>query len=103
MRRALMVGGSLWTLLHVYVGLRLIGPVGLGWPETLGAWLGLVTLAFAPVGALAAMRAAWTPWGRLVQWIGFTALGLSSLLIVLVAAADVVRVRAWGPSAATVS
>jgi predicted MPP superfamily phosphohydrolase len=103
MRRALVVIGSLWTLLHVYVGIRLVGPAGLGRGAILAAWLALAALAFAPLAALAAMRAARTTWGRLVHWVGFTALGLSSLLIVLVAAADVVRVRAWGISAATVS
>jgi uncharacterized protein len=100
MRWALVITGSVWTFLHVYVGLRLLG--GLSGSGALAAWLVLATLAFAPYAALATMRVQ-RAWSWAVQWIGFTAVGLSSLLIVLVAITDLFRVRSWGVGTGTVS
>ena len=52
---------------------------------------------------LFAMRAERLPLPAAVHWIGFTGIGLSSLLIVLVLAADLLVVRSWGLDARTVS
>jgi hypothetical protein len=66
-------------------------------------WLALLSLALAPFGALWASRAERFPLLTALGWIGFTALGLSSLLIVLALAADLLWVRAWGVDARVVS
>lgn len=98
-----MVIGGVWVLLHAYVGLRLLGETGMG-PAADGIlWLLLAALAAAPFAAFATMRAGRGPWAGAVQWVGFTALGLSSLLIVLVAATDLLRVRTWGVGGANLS
>ena len=88
MRRRLLVPGGVWVLLHVYIGVRLLGSTALDAGGLALAWAGLLLLALAPFVAFFARRS--------VQWAGFTALGLSSILLALVVAADVLRVRAWG-------
>jgi uncharacterized protein len=83
-------------LLHLYVGVRLLGHAELVALPLALAWGVLTLLALAPFGALLAMRARALPLASVVHWIGFTAFGLSSLLIVLVLAADLLVVRMWG-------
>jgi uncharacterized protein len=100
--RVFMIGGA-WILLHVYAGVRLLGHAELAAGPLALAWGVLALLALAPFGVLFAMRAERLPLPAAVHWIGFTGIGLSSLLIVLVLAADLLVVRSWGLDARTVS
>src|SRR5438093_13646789 len=90
---AILVVAGLWTLLHVYVGQRLLGqtPLAPGW-RLLG-WSGILLLILAPFVALVAGRTERLPARRGLE--GFTAMGLSSLLIVFALAGDALHVRAW--------
>jgi len=97
-----MIGGA-WILLHVYAGVRLLGHAELAAGPLALAWGVLALLALAPFGVLFAMRAERLPLPAAVHWIAFTGIGLSSLLIVLVLAADLLVVRSWGLDARTVS
>src|SRR5712691_6999345 len=92
---AIVVVAAVWTLLHLYVGQRLLAPppLGLGW-RLLG-WLGILLLVLAPFVALVAGRTERLPAKRGLEVAGFTAMGLSSLLIVFALAGDVLHVRAW--------
>ncbi len=94
-RAGIVVAAGLWTVLHVYVGLRLLAPapLGLGW-RLLG-WAGILILVSAPFVALGAARSERLPAKRGLEVAGFTAMGLSSLLIVFALAGDVLHVRAW--------
>src|SRR2546429_4633546 len=91
----ILVVASLWTLLHVYVGQRLLAPTSLapGWP--LLGWVGILLLIVAPFVALFAGRTERLPANRGLEVAGFTAMGLSSLLIVFALAGDALHVRAW--------
>ena len=100
--RVFMIGGA-WMLLHVYAGVRLLGHAELEAAPLALAWGVLALLALAPFGMLSAMRARALPLATAVHWIGFTAIGLSTLLIVLVLAADLLAIRSWGLEARTVS
>lgn len=86
---------SSWMLLNVYVGERLLAPgtLPIGWRVT--GWAGILLLALGPVAALWAGRAERLPAKRVVEVAGFTAMGLSSLLIVFALAGDVLHARAW--------
>src|SRR5256884_9385029 len=92
---AILVVAGLWTLLHVYVGQRLLGqtPLAPGW-RLLG-WSGILLLVLAPFVALVAGRTERLPARRGLEVVGFTAMGLSSLLIVFALAGDALHVRAW--------
>jgi len=92
----LAVIAALWTLLHVYVGVHLLGAphasrfAGLGWAAVLAvAWLPF--LAFLAGRSRMAGR-------RLVEWAGYVAMGLSSLLIVFFAVADLFHIHDAGPA-----
>src|SRR3989449_805285 len=87
-RRILIVIG-LWTLLHVYVGQRLLAHAPLGPVERFLGWAAILLLALAPFGAFFAGRTERVPAKPALEWAGFTAMGLSSLLIVFVLAGDV--------------
>ena len=91
----IVVVAAVWTLLHLYVGQRLLAPppLPLGW-RLLG-WLGILLLVLAPFVALVAGRTERLPAKRGLEVAGFTAMGLSSLLIVFVLAGDALHVRAW--------
>ncbi|HKW40009.1 MAG TPA: metallophosphoesterase [Gemmatimonadales bacterium] len=92
---------SLWMLFHVYVGLRLFGHGTIPAPWSVLAWAGLMLLALGPVVALWAARsgrgrpAGELPVKRMLEVAGFTAMGLSSLLIVFALAGDALRLRSW--------
>src|SRR2546425_10751508 len=92
---AILVVAGLWTLLHVYVGQRLLAqaPLAPGW--RLVGWVGVLLLVLAPFVALVAGRTERLPAKRALEVAGFTAMGLSSLLIVFALAGDVLHVRAW--------
>src|SRR5437667_10231420 len=93
--RAILVIAGLWTLLHVYVGQRLLAQTSLapGW-RALG-WIGILLLVLAPFVALGAGRTERLPAKRGLERAGFTAMGLSSLLNVVALAGDALHVRAW--------
>src|SRR3989441_11348124 len=95
MARRIFIVIGLWTLLHVYVGQRLLGHAPLGPVERLLGWAAILLLALAPFGAFFAGRAERVPAKPAFEWAGFTAMGLSSLLIVFVLAGDVLHVQAW--------
>jgi predicted MPP superfamily phosphohydrolase len=89
---------SVWMLIHLFVGLTLApapavlpaGPVRALW------WLGIVVLAVLPIAAMVAGRRG-RP-GRIktvLEWTGFTSMGLSTMLLVLAVAANALHVRAW--------
>lgn len=87
---AIGIALTIWTLLHVFVAQQLE-------VHALGG-LGIVLLALGPVSALWAGRAkalAGSPAKPLLEVAGFTALGLSSLLIVFALAGDVLHLRTW--------
>ena len=91
----ILVVAALWTLLNVYVGQRLLVHVSLaaGW-QVLG-WVAVLLLVLGPFVALFAGRTDRPPAKRGLEVAGFTAMGLSSLLIVFALAGDALRVRAW--------
>ncbi|HEX9282887.1 MAG TPA: metallophosphoesterase [Gemmatimonadales bacterium] len=93
-KRILIIGG-VWTLFHLYVGQRLLdqAPLALGW-RLLG-WAGILLLVLAPFVAFFAMRTQGLPGRRVLEAVGFMLVGLSSLLIVFVLAADLLHLRAW--------
>jgi predicted MPP superfamily phosphohydrolase len=93
-RRLLGIGG-VWALLHVYVGVRLLGGAGLGAVSLGLAWAGVLLLALAPFAALFAGRMQRVPFRTALEWTGFLAMGLSSLLIVFTLAADVLHAGSW--------
>ncbi|HYK83082.1 MAG TPA: metallophosphoesterase [Gemmatimonadales bacterium] len=95
MVRRLIIIGGLWTLLHGYVGQRLLAQAPIGAMARGAGWLVIVLLAVAPFAAFRAGRGEHRPWRSALVGTGFTAMGLSSLLIVFVAAADLLHVRAW--------
>src|SRR2546421_3580986 len=86
---------SLWTMLHVYLGQRLLAQTALAPAWRLFGWFGILLLVVAPFVALFAGRSESLPAKRGLEVAGFTALGLSSLLIVFALAGDLLHVRAW--------
>src|SRR5256712_5131176 len=92
---AILVIASLWSLLHVYVGQRLLAQTSLAPAWRVLGWVGILLLVLAPFVALVAGRTERLPAKRGLEVAGFTAMGLSSLLIVFALAGDVLHVRAW--------
>ncbi len=92
--RVLIVTG-VWSLLHLYLGQRLLthAPLAAGWRAA--GWAAVVLLALAPFTAFFAGRARRGPLTSVLEWAGFSAMGLSSLLIVFVLAGDALHLRAW--------
>src|SRR5256885_16998400 len=93
--RAILVIASLWSLLHMYVGQRLLAQTSLAPAWRVLGWVGILLLVLAPFVALGAGRIERLPAKRGLEVAGFTAMGLSSLLIVFALAGDVLHVRAW--------
>jgi uncharacterized protein len=87
----LLVIGVIWTLLHVYVGRHFLTSPGSSAEAGLG-WSAVLTLAWLPFAGFAAGRTRW-PGKRALEWAGYVAMGLSSLLIVCFAAADLLHLR----------
>jgi predicted MPP superfamily phosphohydrolase len=85
-RLALIV--AIWTLLHGYVGARLVG--GAPWTTAGLEWAAVLMLAWLPFIGFAVGRTRLAG-RRYLEGAGYLAMGLSSLLVVLVAAADVLR------------
>ena len=84
----ILIVASLWTMLHVYVGQRLLAQTPLAPAWRLFGWVGILLLVVAPFVALFAGRSERLPAKRGLEVAGFTALGLSSLLIVFALAGD---------------
>src|SRR3989442_8840785 len=93
--RAILVIASLSSLLHVYVGQRLLAQTSLAPAWRLLGWVGILLLVLAPFVALGAGRTERLPAKRALEVAGFTAMGLSSLLIVFALAGDALHARAW--------
>lgn len=83
--RRLLVVGTIWTLLNVYVGWHLAAYGVLAAATT-------VVLAGLPLAAFVAGRAA-VRGKRALEWAGYVAMGLSSMLIVFYAVADVLHIH----------
>jgi uncharacterized protein len=88
---------AIWTLAHLEVGRHVLGLVGitsatarvLGWTTVLFvAWLPLLTLVLG--------RRPRLPGKRALEWAGYVAMGLSSMLIVFFLISDILRLPAWG-------
>jgi len=98
-RRGMVTGigvvAGLWALLHLYVGQRLLTPTPLAIGWRLLGWAGIVLLVLAPFVALIAGGTDRIPARGGLEVAGFTAMGLSSLLIVFALAGDALHVRAW--------
>lgn len=101
--RLLLVGG-IWTLLHIDVGRHVLGIAGLmtGMARVLG-WAGVLLVAWLPLLALVAGRQPGLRGQRVLEWAGYVAMGLSSMLIVFFLVADVLHLPAWGFDARRVS
>src|SRR5437867_11548844 len=93
--RAILVIATLWSLLHVYVGQRLLAQTSLAPVWRVLGWVGILLLVLAPFVALGAGRTERLPAKRGLEVAGFTAMGLSSLLIVFALAGDVLHLRGW--------
>lgn len=85
MARRLLFVGSLWTLLNLYVGWHLR-------PYGAPAVLATVVLAWLPLVAFIAGRSAWRV-KRALEWAGYVAMGLSSMLMVFFAIADLLHIH----------
>lgn len=87
--------GGLWTLLNVYVGGHVLGPSGLSGLTRMLAWGTVLLVAWLPLVAMATARSGGRgPLMRVLDWAGYSALGLSSLLIVSFFVTDLLRLPA---------
>jgi len=91
----ILIVASLWTMLHVYVGQRLLAQTPLAPAWRLFGWVGILLLVVAPFVRCSRDGPSGLPAKRGLEVAGFTALGLSSLLIVFALAGDVLHLRAW--------
>src|SRR3989449_8886908 len=91
----ILIVASLWNMLHVYVRQRWLAQTPLAPAWRLFGWVGILLLVVAPFVALFAGRSERLPAKRGLEVAGFTALGLSSLLIVFALAGDVLHLRVW--------
>jgi len=93
----LFVIGGIWTLLHVYVGRHfLVAPGMPGVSAGLG-WSAVLLLAWLPFVGFVAGRTRLSG-KRVLEWAGYVAMGLSSLLIVGFALADLLRLHHASPA-----
>lgn len=87
---------SIWTLLHVYAGARLLAGWALPEGGRIAAWTVILGIAWIPFLGFIASRAERFPAKRALEWTGFTALGLSSLVIVFVALTNLLHLPVPG-------
>jgi len=81
-RRNLFVVLSLLVLLHVYIGIRLMPDLGLGFAGVLaGTVLLILSTVLVPVGLLSSSLRR-RRWSEQLAWVGLLAMGLFSSLIV---------------------
>jgi predicted MPP superfamily phosphohydrolase len=102
-RRNLFVVLSLLVLLHVYIGIRLMPDLGLGFAGMLaGSVLLILSTVLVPVGLLSSSLRR-RRWSEQLAWMGLLAMGLFSSLIVSTFLRDlallVVRVAGAGSPA----
>jgi predicted MPP superfamily phosphohydrolase len=102
-RRNLFVVLSLLVFLHVYIGIRLMPDLGLGFTGMLiGTILLILSTVLVPVGLLSSSLRR-RRWSEQLAWIGLLAMGLFSSLIVTTFLRDLVllvlRVAGAGGSA----
>ena len=83
--RRIAVVGAIWTLLNVYVGWHLAAYGVLAAAAT-------AVLGGLPLVAFVAGRSTWRG-RRALEWVGYVAMGLSSMLIVFYAIADVLHIH----------
>ena len=93
MRRRFVIAWIVWMLLHFYAAVRLIPPLTLDSGGRALAWLIVAGLCLAPLAALVTIPERQI--GRTVRWIGWTAMGLSTLIIVLLVITDLLFLRIW--------
>ncbi len=92
--------GGLWTLLNVYVGGHVLGPTGLSGLPRILAWGAVLLVAWLPLAALATARRQADDDRkrgsllRVFDWAAYTAMGLSSLLVVSFIVTDLFRLPA---------
>ena len=92
----LAVVAMIWTLLNVYVGAHLLDGSGRSPAVTALGWVAVLVFGWLPFMGFAAGRSR-LPAKRALEWAGYVAMGVSSLLIVAFAAADLLHVRHAGP------
>jgi predicted MPP superfamily phosphohydrolase len=92
--RVFIVAG-LWMVLNAYAGWQLLSPAAVSPPWRGAGWVVMTLLALAPFGAFFASRLASVPARPVLEWAGFGAMGLSSLLIVFVVVGAVLDLRSW--------
>src|SRR5207245_9563045 len=85
---------GLRTLLHVYVGERLLAQESLPIVWRVLGWTGIVLLATGPVVALCAARSERLPARGVVEVAGLRTMGLASLPLVTARAGDALELRA---------
>jgi len=87
--------GGLWTLLNLYVGGHVLGPTGLSGLPRILAWGAVLLVASLPLVAMVTARSGGRgPLMRVLDWAAYSALGLSSLLIVSFFVTDLFRLPA---------
>src|SRR2546430_14917151 len=94
----ILVGAGVWASLHCYVGAGVLARRPLGAPWRVVAWGAVLLLALGPFVAFWAGRAELAQRlaaKRPLEVAGFTAMGLSSLLIVFVLVGGGLPPRAW--------
>ncbi len=89
-RRVIVIVLTLLGLLHLYIGMRLLPPMGLGaWGLAAAIAALLLSMALLPASLLAhGMRR--LAWADQLAWAGFLAMGLFSSVLVLTLLRDVV-------------
>jgi predicted MPP superfamily phosphohydrolase len=81
-----------WVALHVYVGRRLIGGSDLRGRGRTIAWGIVAVMGLLPPLTFLALRGAKAgPWES-TQWLGYLLMGLSSIVLVMIVAVDLLRV-----------
>jgi uncharacterized protein len=104
-RRAIFTVVTLFALLHVYIGMRLIPAMGLGaWGIVAGALLLGISTFLMPVGLLASNLKR-RRWSDQLAWAGLLACGFFSSLLVLTVLRDValLLLAAIGAGSAAIS
>jgi len=88
---------AIWTLAHLEVGRHVLGLAGItsGTARVLG-WTAVLLVAWLPLLALVLGRRPRLPGKRALEWAGYVAMGLSSMLIVFFLISDILRLPAWG-------
>lgn len=97
MKLRFAIVSAIWTLAHLEVGRHVLGLVGFssGAARVLG-WAAVFLVAWLPLLALVLGRRPRLPGKHALEWAGYVAMGLSSMLIVFFLVSDILRLPAWG-------